>query len=131
MVTQLHPGDWNPSDDTGDFGETASISGDGQTMTVGHPGDQGAGLSPRAPPLIAGSESTGAVYVYRLTNSWKLFNMIKPNYAKSRGFGEVTTLSGSGKTLVVGVPGESSRAQGIDGDWANTGSIGSGALFVY
>jgi hypothetical protein len=32
----------------------------------------------------------------------------------SPGFGKVTTLSGTGKTLVIGVPGESSCATGIE-----------------
>jgi hypothetical protein len=135
LVTTLHPGGWNPSDDTGDFGQTVSISGDGQAMAVGHPRDYGTGYGPRAAPLIAGTKPTGAVYVYRLTSSWKLVNMVKPNYVASTGyyrdFGQVTSLSGTGKTLVVGMPDEDSWAQGIDGDWANAGRPGSGALFMY
>jgi len=55
----------------------------------------------------------------------------KPNYGGSRGFGKVATLSGTGKTFVVGVPGESSWAAGINGDRANTGRPGSGTLFMY
>jgi hypothetical protein len=104
-------------------------------MAVGHPGDFGTGLGPRAAPLIAGTKPTGAVYVYRLTDSWKLANMVKPDYVASsttyREFGQITALSGTGKTLVVGMPGEDSSAVGIDGDWANAGRPGSGALFMY
>lgn len=135
LVTQLHPGSWNPSDDTGDFGHTVSISGNGQAMAVGHPGDYGTGYGPRAAPLIAGTRPTGAVYVYRLTDSWKLANMVKPNYVAASGFyrdfGKVTSLSGTGKALVVGMPDEDSWAQGIGGDWANAGRPGSGAGFMY
>jgi hypothetical protein len=121
-------------DDTGDFGHTISISGDGHTMAIGYPADYGTGYGPRAAPLIAGSKSTGGVYVYRLTDSWKLANVVKPNYVASGGaheFGAVTALSGTGKTLVVGVPDESSWAVGIGGDWANAGRAGAGALFMY
>ena len=135
LVTQLNAGTWNPGDDTGDFGQSVSISGDGQTMAIGHPGDYGTGYGPRAAPLNAGTKPTGAVYVYRLTDSWKLANMVKPNYVTPSGFGRdfglVTTLSGTGKTLVVGVPGEDSWATGIGGDWANAGRPGSGAVFMY
>jgi hypothetical protein len=135
LVTELRAGAWNPSDDSGDFGQTVSISGDGRTMAVGHPGDFGTGYGPRAAPLIAGTRPTGAVYVYRLTDSWKLANMVKPNYVATSGFyrdfGQVTALSGTGKTLLVGMPGEDSSAQGIGGNWANAGRPGSGALFMY
>jgi hypothetical protein len=135
LVSELRAGAWNPSDDSGDFGQTVSISGDGQTMAIGHPGDFGTGYGPRAAPLIAGTRPTGAVYVYRLTDSWKLANMVKPNYVPSTGFyrefGQVTALNGTGKTLVVGMPGEDSWAQGIGGDWANAGRPNSGALFMY
>jgi len=60
--------------------------------------------------------------------------MVKPNYAPSggnRSFGKVSALSGTGKTLVLGSPEESSWAVGIGGDWANAGRPGSGALFMY
>jgi hypothetical protein len=134
LVTTLVPGNWNPDYDAGDFGHTVSISGDGHTMAIGQPGDYGRGLGPRAAPLLAGTKSTGGVYVYRLTDSWKLANMVKPNYVPSDGsldFGTVTALSGTGKTLVVGAPDESSWAVGIGGDWANAGRARSGALFMY
>jgi hypothetical protein len=134
LATTLTAGSWNPDYDTGDFGQTVSISGDGHTMVIGHPGDYGRGLGPRAAPLLPGTTATGGAYVYRFTDSWKLANMIKPNYAPSggnRSFGRVSALSGTGKTLIVGSPEESSWAVGIGGDWANAGRPGSGALFMY
>jgi hypothetical protein len=103
-------------------------------MVIGHPGDYGRGLGPRAAPLLPGTTPSGGAYVYRLTDSWKLVNMVKPNYVPSGGsreFGKVSALSGTGKTLVVGAPGENSWAVGIGGDWANSGRPGSGALFMY
>jgi hypothetical protein len=80
--------------------------------------------------------ASGAVYVYRLTDSWKLANMVKPNYVNPnesahREFGQITALSGTGKTLVVAVPGEDSSARGVGGNWANSAAQGSGALFMY
>jgi len=135
LITQLNPGAWDPGDYTVDFGETVSISGDGHTMAIGYSSDWGRGLGPRAAPLLQGSVPTGGVYVYRLTDSWKLANMVKPNYVNpneyGREFGKITALSGTGKTLVVAVPGEDSSANGIGGNWANSGASGAGALFMY
>ena len=47
-------------------------------------------------------------------------------------FGSVTALSQTGKTLIVPMPGETSSAKGIGGDWANA-HVGAptGAVFMY
>jgi trimeric autotransporter adhesin len=136
FVTLLRSGEWNSDDDNLSFGESISISGNGLTMAIGHSSDYGMGLGPRAAPLNAGTVPTGGVFIYRFTNSWKLANMVKPNYIDpsapyAREFGRITALNGSGKTLVVAVPGEDSSASGIGGNWANSSMQGSGALFMY
>ena len=104
-------------------------------MAVGHDADDGKGFGPRAAPLLPGTTQTGAFYVYRLTNSWKLANVVKPNYYNAEysyaEWGWVSALSDSGKTFVVGAPREDSSAKGIDGNWANASLSGSGALFMY
>ena len=115
------------------FGNSLALSGDGLTLIVGDPADNGTGLGPRAAPLVAGTAETGAVYVYRMTTAWKLVNMVKPNYspnpAHDHVFGRVTALSQTGKTLIIGVPREDSSATGIDGNWANASLKDSGAIF--
>jgi hypothetical protein len=136
LVQQLFPGEWDSDEQNIYYGESISVSGDGHTMAVGHTADLGTGYGPRAAPLLPGSVPTGAVFVYRLTDSWKLANMVKPNYfntadSYAREFGAVTALSGTGKTLVVGMPGEDSSADGIDGNWADASLPNSGALFMY
>ena len=80
---------------------------------------------------MSGTAQTGAVYVYRLTGTWKLANMVKPDHPSATGLGQVVALSHTGKTLIVPVPGESSSAQGIDGDWANSDLPAAGAVFMY
>ena len=110
------------------------MGADGHTLVVGAPYDSSEGSGPRTPPLVAGTEETGAVYVYRLTDSWKLVNVIKPNYytAAQRGeFGRALKLSQTGNTLVIGVGSEDSSASGIDGNWANSNRTDSGAVFMY
>jgi hypothetical protein len=137
-VASFYCENWN-TDDLGSnylFGAMISISGDGHTMAIGHPGDQGKGLGPRAVPLLAGTTSTGGVFIYRLTDSWKLENVVKPNYVSSpnsysSAFPGTIALSGTGRTLVVGVAGEDSSARGIDGNWADASLSNSGALFMY
>ena len=134
-LTQINPGVWRNSADRNNFANSISISGDGHTMAIGDPADNGTSWGPRAAPLVAGTAQTGAVYVYRLTSQWRLINMVKPNYNPNPGsshiFGRITALSQTGKTLVVAVPEENSSAKGIDGDWANSDLQWSGALFMY
>jgi hypothetical protein len=135
QVTTLTPGPWRSDTYKFVYGNAIALSGDGQTIAVGDGADNGLGWGPRAAPLWAGTEQTGAVHVYRLTDSWKLANMVKPNYNPNPGaahiFGESVALNQSGHTLIVAVPRESSSASGIDGDWANTNRGTSGAIFMY
>jgi hypothetical protein len=135
-VSTLLPGAWTPEEGSNvDYGWSISLSGDGHTMAVGQLSDDGNGLGPRAAPLIAGTTQIGAFYVYRLTDKWKLANMVKPNYNDPNysyyEFGRTSALSDSGKTLVVGAQLEDSSAKGIDGNWANASLSASGALFMY
>jgi len=136
-VATLLSGAWNAYQDLNlYFGYSIAMSADGLTLAVGHPADVGKGLGPRAAPLLEGTSPTGAVFVYRLTDSWRLANMVKPNYinpgeAYYLEFGRMAALSGTGKTLAVGVFGEDSSAKGIDGNWADASLKGSGAIFMY
>jgi hypothetical protein len=135
LVTTLTPGPWRMANWKFTYGQALSVSGDGQTIAVGDVGDNGKGWGPRAAPLISGTDQLGAVYVYRLSASWKLANMVKPNYNPNpdltKVFGARVALSQSGKTLIIPVADESSSAKGIDGNWANSGAEYSGAIFMY
>jgi hypothetical protein len=135
QVARLTPGAWRTSDRRDEYGRHLAFGGDGHTLAVGDTYDNGTGTGPRAAPLVSGTAQTGAVYVYRLSDTWKLANMVKPNYPPSTsgtyGFGWSPHLSQTGKTLLVAVGFEDSSAQGIDGDWANAGRPASGAAFLY
>lgn len=134
QVVQLTPGAWRADAGRWLFGTSIALSGDGQTLAVGDPSDNGRGWGPRAAPLIAGADTTGAAYVYRMTDQWRLANMVKPNYGPYPApsyFGRSVQLSQTGKTLVVAGDLESSSASGIDGDWANSDRPYSGAIFMY
>jgi hypothetical protein len=131
-VAILAPGAWNPLDARSSFGISVAISDDGGTIAVGHLSDTGYGTGPRAAPLNPGGGYDGAVYVYRLKDTWRLANIVKPNYLPSiLEFGRRVALNGNGQTLLVGQPSENSAAQGIDGNWANTAAPQSGAVWLY
>jgi hypothetical protein len=135
QVVSLTPGAWRTDEFKQRYGDHLALSGDGLTLAVGDPTDNGTGWGPRAAPLVAGTAKTGAVYVYRLTTSWKLANMVKPNYKPdvwvTDFFGTELGLSQTGKTLVVGMLADSSSATGIGGSWANSNRTSSGAVFMY
>jgi hypothetical protein len=135
-VAKLLPGAWQSTDLRSDFGRSVAISDDGSTIAVGHATDIGYGTGPRAAPLNPGGGISGAVYVYRLRTTWRLANMVKPNYltvlpGNYNRFGEVVALNGNGQTLIVGDRWESSSAQGIGGEWASEAAPRSGAVWMY
>ena len=133
-VAVLSPGAWRAPEQRSFYGVGLAVSDDGSTIAVGDAMDNGYGTGPRAAPLNPATDRSGAVYVYRLRNTWRLANMVKPNYNVSGRvglFGLEVTLNGNGHTLLVGHESEDSDAQGIDGDWANDGSFESGAVWMY
>ena len=131
----LTPGAWRSDAQRSSYGRNIAISGNGIVLAVGDALDNGLGQGPRAAPLIAGTLRTGAVYVYRYKDWWGLYNMVKPNYhpedAPNLTFGNDVEFSDDGIALLVGESGESSNAQGIDGDWQNLAAPGAGAVWLY
>ena len=128
------PGPWADGTPRNAYGATIAVSGDGGTIGVGQTTDSGYGLGPRAAPLNPGGQMVGAVYVYRLSDTWKLANMVKPNYRYGVGFesfGSVVALSNSGKTLLLGNSAERSTSVGIGSDWHKNDTDGAGAVWMY
>ena len=132
-VTTLMPGSWRQASANSSFGFNIAVSGDGGTIAIGDSFDNGIGNGVQKPPLARGQAPTGAIYVYRFEGSWRLANVVKPNYHPRdvATFGEALALNSNGHTLIVGEAGESSDAVGIDGDWVNTSALASGAVWMY
>jgi len=134
QVDVLTPGPWADGTYRFAYGAAIAVSGDGGTIGIGQTTDAGQGLGPRAAPLNPGGQMVGAVYVYRLSDSWKLANMVKPNYRYGVGFesfGSVVALSNSGKTLLLGNSAERSSSVGIGSNWHNNDATDAGAVWMY
>jgi trimeric autotransporter adhesin len=121
------------ADDGDSFGLSVALSGDGNTLVVGAPGEDGAatvinGVSDE------GATNAGAVYVFvRSGTNWAQQAYVKAsNTEAADGFGSSVALNGDGNTLVVGAPGEDGAGTGINGTLqADNNALASGAVYVF
>jgi hypothetical protein len=111
--------------DPGDgFGTSVALGLD--TLVVGAPYE-----SSLAIPSRNDAESSGAAYLYGRNGSWAA--PVAPLKAGNAGAGDFFGASVAlwGTTLVVGAPGESSRATGVNGDGLDNAFAGAGAVYVF
>jgi len=140
------------------FGESVSLSYSGDTLAVGASGEDqpGYGVDQEIPEKTRKNSGVGAVFIYtRDAGVWQRTSYIKPAYAPrfylprntaDRSllyFGTSVSLSHDGKRLLVGAPGEGSRATGVNGDPQDyteadpnltndmVSYLGSGAAYVF
>ena len=136
------------------FGSSVDLSGDGNTLVVGTPGDASNAT------MVNGDitqhidyANTGSAYVFNKSGAnWLQEAVIKPStLTKHSGislvstgngtysiqingggqFGGDVSLSQDGNTLAVGSFREASNAKGINGDQGDTSAERSGAVFVF
>ena len=115
------------------FGDSVSLSGDGDTLAVGAFGEDGNATGIGNDPsddLLAGA---GAAYLFdRSGDTWFQKAYVKAsNTGTNDNFGVSVSLSADGRTLAVGARGESSNATGIDGDQSDDSFEGSGAVYLF
>ena len=117
----------SPTATSGDgFGIAVSLSGDGNTLAIGTPGEN----------TVAGS-----VHVFTLSGgSWSQQGsaLVASNSEPMIMFGSSVALSSNGNTLAVGANGENSPATGVNGNPANdcngaqtNCAMSSGAAYVF
>jgi len=114
--------------DTSDrFGQSVSLSGDGNTLAVGAIREHSSTSGINNVPIIA-----GAAYVFIYDSSyWSQQAYIKAsNFDSGDDFGHSVSLSGDGNTLAVGALGESSSTSGIDTISDNLAAW-AGAVYVF
>jgi hypothetical protein len=115
------------------FGYALALSGDGNTLAVGGPGDASSATGINGSATDKSAPVAGAAYVYtRSAGAWGGIVYVKPSNTKANGqFGQGVALSSDGLTLAVGAGGEASSAVGVNGNQADSSSPGSGAVYVY
>lgn len=118
-----------------DFGWSVALSGD--TLAVGSPGESSNAKGVDGNQSDTSMSEAGAVYVFaRAGSTWTQQAYIKASNTRGMEgnkpgarFGWSVALSGD--TLVVGSPGESSNAKGIDGNQSDTSMTDAGAVYVF
>ena len=120
MVGRLEATNPNTRDN---FGFSMSISGDGNTLVVGAPDEDGSSAGVNAAEND-GATNAGAAYVFQRSGAtWSQQAYIKASNTDSDDFfGAVVGLSADGNTLAVGAPFEAGM---------NNGLPASGAVYVF
>ena len=118
------------------FGNSLSLSADGNLLAVGSPGEASSATGINGNQSDESMESSGAVYVFaRAGAAWSQQAYVKSSNTGGPDigyqFGFAVSLSGDGSTLAVSQTSDPSNATGINGDQKNTGAPESGAVFVF
>jgi hypothetical protein len=115
--------------DEGDyFGSSVALEGD--TLVVGAEGEDSSATGANGNQTDDSAEDSGAVYIFtRSDGQWSQQTYLKASNTDAGDSFRSVVLSGD--TLVVGAPGESSSAKGIDGDQTDNSAGAAGAAYVF
>ena len=118
------------ADSIDQFGESVSISADGNTFAVGARNEDSA--STNGAQSDNSNVDSGAVYVFQFnSNAWTQQAYIKAsNTGVGDQFGSIVSLSKDGNTLAVGAPTEDSSSTGVNAPQNNSNGD-SGAVYVF
>jgi trimeric autotransporter adhesin len=124
----------NPNLPGDHFGQGVALSADGSVLAVGAEQEDSGATGVDGNQADESAPNSGAVYVFNRTGAvWSQQAYIKASNSESSDrFGGRVALSGDGRTLAVGVPGEDSDARGIHSTSVeNDLSEQSGAVYVF
>ena len=114
------------------FGYAVALSGDGATLAVGAPLEDG------STPGINGAStetasSAGAAYIFALgPTTWSQAAYVKAsNPTAADRFGNALALSFDGATLAVAAPFEDSASKGVNGNQTNELATDAGAVYIF
>jgi hypothetical protein len=115
-------GDW--------YGVRLAISGDGNTLAVAAPNEDGTAKGINGKPDDEATEA-GAVYLFRRTGTaWTQVAYVKAaNTDAYDEFGSAVAVSRDGRTIVIGARGEDGA--GVKGNQADNSIDESGAVYVF
>ena len=104
----------------GGFGWALALSGNGDTLLVGAPGD-------------TYNSTFGAAYLFRFDGTeWvQQAHITAQNIRAADSFGAAVALSADGSTLAIGTIHDSSDATGINGDEGSRLAPSSGAVYLF
>ena len=120
------------------FGDSVSLSADGNTIAVGDTADESTIPGINNPTVChAFTTYIGAVYVFRYASAmWTQQAYIKPSTIVGPTidrlfFGGSVSLSADGNKLVVGSAGDLSASIGFHGNESDTSVTGAGAAYLF
>jgi len=115
------------------FGDSLSLSGDGNTLAVAAPSEDSNATGIGGDQSNNSLTNSGAVYIFtRSGNSWSQQAYLKSSSTDDRDyFGTSVSLSDDGNTLVASSYLEDGNAIGMGGDTSNNSATNSGAVFVF
>ena len=118
----------------GVFGRAVAISGDGNTLVVGAPGENSDATGINGDQTNNNASASGAAYVFvrNSAGTWSQQAYVKAsNTGALDQFGTAVAINDDGNTIVVGALGEDSTATGINGDQLDNSASDSGAAYVF
>jgi len=114
------------------FGRALALSGDGDTLIVGAPLEQGlaTGVDGNQNPYIVGA---GAAYLFQNElDGWTQHAYLKAsNTDIGDAFGSSLSIDFDGRTMAIGAVNESSGGSGVNGSQSDNNVTWSGAAYVY
>lgn len=115
------------------FGDTVSLSGDGNTLAVGAYREASSATGINRQQFDNSTVLAGAVYVFTRTNgNWQQQAYVKPsNTDEGDRFGWDVSLSADGNTLAIGATDEQSSASGLNGNQNDNAIFYAGAVYVF
>lgn len=115
------------------FGYSVAISGNGQILAVGALQESSNAKGINGNQADNSNPLSGAVYVFhRQGSTWQQKAYLKASNSDALdAFGFSLSLNFDGTLLLVGAPGESAVATGIDGDASNNAAQYSGASYLF
>ena len=114
------------------FGYNLQLSGDGNTLAIGGPGDQSSATGIDGNQQDTAANASGAVYLFtRAGMTWIQEAYIKASNPDASDYFGTLALSSDGKMLVVGAQYEASNAIGVGGSQTDNSVAAAGAVYVF
>jgi hypothetical protein len=115
------------------FGVHVSISGDGNTVVVGAPNEDGGSKGINGNQMDNSAYDAGAAFIFtRSGSTWTQRAYVKGSNTEAFDmFGSAAAVSRDGKTIVIGAPIEASGAKGVNADQNDNSTQSAGAAYVF